>query len=75
MSNLLYIGLTITILLCTYATATALYPFLISCLSAASGSKFESTAIPWLHSKSECEYTGRYWRDNQCWDSEHQPMF
>ncbi|BAB73191.1 hypothetical protein H6G49_04700 [Nostoc sp. PCC 7120 = FACHB-418] len=74
-SNLLYTGLTITMLLCTYATAKALYPSLADFFSAASGGRFESTSIPWLNSKSECEYTGRYWRDNQCWDSEHQPMF
>ncbi|MBD2347227.1 hypothetical protein H6G18_24305 [Anabaena subtropica FACHB-260] len=75
LSSLLYTALSITVILCTYATVQAICPFLIFSLSAASGSSFQSTSIPWLNSKSECEYTRRYWRDNQCWDEEHQPMF
>ena len=33
------------------------------------------TSIPWLTEKSQCQHTGRTWRDNKCWDYEHNPMF
>jgi hypothetical protein len=33
------------------------------------------TSIPWIYDKSECEHTGRIWRDQKCWDSEHSPNF
>lgn len=75
LNNLAYAALSITGVLCTYATFQAISPFLMSSMSAASGDSFQSTSIPWLHSKSECEHTRRYWRNNQCWDEEHQPMF
>ncbi|WP_392532763.1 hypothetical protein [Nostoc sp. C117] len=34
-----------------------------------------STSIPWINDPSECEHTGRDWRDRKCWDNEHNPMF
>jgi hypothetical protein len=33
------------------------------------------TSLPWIETKSDCEYRGREWRKNQCWDSEHSMMF
>ncbi len=33
------------------------------------------TSIPWLSEQSQCEHTRRTWRDNKCWDYEHNPMF
>ncbi|NEU73219.1 hypothetical protein PI95_011755 [Hassallia byssoidea VB512170] len=33
------------------------------------------TSIPWLTDKSQCQRTHRIWRDNKCWDYEHNPMF
>lgn len=32
-------------------------------------------SIPWLQSKGECEKTGRIWKDDNCWDSDHSPDF
>jgi hypothetical protein len=32
-------------------------------------------SIPWLTEQSQCEHTRRTWRDNKCWDYEHNPMF
>ncbi|MBD2514956.1 hypothetical protein H6G93_08020 [Nostoc sp. FACHB-973] len=34
-----------------------------------------STSIPWIDDPSECEHSGRSWRDRKCWDDEHSPMF
>ncbi|MGI8500918.1 MAG: hypothetical protein ACR2LR_07225 [Hassallia sp.] len=33
------------------------------------------TSIPWLTEKYECQHTHRTWRDDKCWDYEHNPMF
>ena len=33
------------------------------------------TSIPWLTEQSQCQHTHRTWRDNKCWDYEHNPMF
>jgi hypothetical protein len=74
-NNLLYAGLAITAIACSYATIRAISPFIMSSVSAAIGSSFQPTSIMWLNSQSECESSGRYWYDNQCWDVEHNPTF
>ncbi len=33
------------------------------------------TSLPWISTKSDCEYRGRKWRDGKCWDSEHDMLF
>ncbi|BAY68933.1 hypothetical protein ACN23B_16605 [Anabaena sp. FACHB-709] len=33
------------------------------------------TSVPWIDSQYECEYTGRTWNENQCWDKEQSPWF
>ncbi len=33
------------------------------------------TSLPWIETKSDCEYQGREWRNNKCWDSEHSMLF
>lgn len=33
------------------------------------------TSIPWLDSKFDCEYSGRVWIDNKCWDKQHSSSF
>jgi hypothetical protein len=33
------------------------------------------TSVPWIKDQEECEYTGRTWNRNQCWDKEHNPWF
>ncbi|BAY40616.1 hypothetical protein NIES2111_50030 [Nostoc sp. NIES-2111] len=33
------------------------------------------TSVPWIKNEEECEYTGRIWNRNQCWDKEHNPSF
>ncbi|WP_144050864.1 hypothetical protein [Nostoc sp. PCC 7524] len=33
------------------------------------------TSIPWINNQFECEYSGRNWSNNQCWDKEHSPWF
>ncbi|WP_416665682.1 hypothetical protein [Egbenema bharatensis] len=44
-------------------------------LSAAQNASFHPTAIPWLQTESECRHTGRVWRDDKCWDGEHDANF
>ncbi|MEA5620919.1 hypothetical protein VB711_24220 [Cronbergia sp. UHCC 0137] len=36
---------------------------------------FYPTSIPWIYKQSECEHTGRNWRNGKCWDNEHSPTF
>ena len=50
------------------------FSFLFSLLTSVPTSPYP-TSIPWLDNKFECEHTGRTWRDGDCWDSEHNPMF
>ncbi|AFY49145.1 hypothetical protein Nos7524_3350 [Nostoc sp. PCC 7524] len=71
----LYCGLSITLMACTVATVTAIYPFLISCLAATNDTSFQATSIPWLDNQSSCQETGRNWHENKCWDEEHSPTF
>ncbi len=33
------------------------------------------TSIPWIHSESECKHTNRTWKDDKCWDYEHDMTF
>jgi hypothetical protein len=33
------------------------------------------TSLPWIYTKSDCEYRGRKWDNNKCWDSEHSILF
>jgi len=52
-----------------------IFPFLFSSLTSVFASSPYPTAIPWLESKFDCEHTGRSWKNNQCWDYEHNPSF
>jgi hypothetical protein len=33
------------------------------------------TVIPWLNDQATCEKRHRSWRDDQCWDSQHDANF
>ncbi|MFN6439622.1 MAG: hypothetical protein RMY35_022355 [Nostoc sp. DedSLP01] len=74
-NTLLLSALSITTIFCTGAILAAIWPFLMSVVSAQSSTSFNPTSIPWIHSKFDCEYSGRDWSNNQCWDKEHSPMF
>ncbi|MEH2162542.1 MAG: hypothetical protein V7K38_16230 [Nostoc sp.] len=50
-----------------------IFSFILSSLTHLSSNY--PTSIPWISDKSECEHTGRIWRDGKCWDSEHNPNF
>ncbi|MGH8002046.1 MAG: hypothetical protein ACREPR_22110, partial [Brasilonema sp.] len=70
-SNIMFlIGFFIILLTSGFTT----FSFVLSLLPSTSTS-FYPTSIPWLYSKSECEHTGRIWRNEKCWDYEHNPMF
>jgi len=47
----------------------------LSDLDSTSTSVNHPTSIPWLTEQSQCQHTHRTWRDNKCWDYEHNPMF
>jgi hypothetical protein len=74
-NKVLYAGLLMTLLGCSFATFQVIYPFIISSVSAATNTSFQPTSIPWLEDKSNCQYTGRSWHENKCWDNEHSPTF
>jgi hypothetical protein len=37
--------------------------------------KTHPASLPWVSTKTDCEYWGREWRNQKCWDSEHSMMF
>ncbi|MEO1348068.1 MAG: hypothetical protein AAFW84_04605 [Cyanobacteria bacterium J06635_15] len=39
------------------------------------GPNFHPAEIPFKRNKQECEVSGRQWKDNQCIDDEHDPIF
>ncbi|YAG12611.1 hypothetical protein NSTC745_01890 [Nostoc sp. DSM 114161] len=75
---ILLIAYLITLPIFTLITLSFLVPllsvFTIN-LSTSAGNFHHSTSIPWIDDASECEDTGRDWRDRKCWDNEHSPMF
>ncbi|AKG24743.1 hypothetical protein IJ00_19385 [Calothrix sp. 336/3] len=69
---LLFIGF-LTILLTSYL---GIFSFFVSDnKTTPNANSSYSTSIPWIFDKSECEHTGRTWRGQKCWDSEHSPNF
>ncbi|MFN6483143.1 MAG: hypothetical protein RMX98_009395 [Nostoc sp. DedQUE02] len=48
---------------------------LSSVSSIISSSEASPTSIPWINNKFDCQYSGRTWQNDKCWDSEHNPMF
>ncbi|MDZ8238443.1 MAG: hypothetical protein RMZ69_14890 [Nostoc sp. ChiQUE01a] len=77
-NNIILIGYLITLPIFTLITLSLLLPLLsvfTTNLSTSAGNLYHSTSIPWIDDASECEHTGRDWRDRKCWDNEHSPMF
>lgn len=75
-SNIILLtGYLITLPIFTLITISFLLPLLTASLFASIGTSHYSTSIPWIDDASECEHTGRNWRDRKCWDNEHDPMF
>ncbi|MHC5614643.1 MAG: hypothetical protein ACYTXA_27590 [Nostoc sp.] len=68
-------GYLITLPICTLIILSFLLPLFTTSLFASIGTSKHSTSIPWINDASECEYTGRNWRDGKCWDNQHNPMF
>ncbi len=48
---------------------------LSSVSSIISSSDANPTSIPWIDNKFDCQSSSRTWRNNKCWDYEHNPMF
>lgn len=59
----------------TLITLSLLLPLFTANLFTSIGISHHSTSIPWIDDASECEHTGRDWRDRKCWDDKHNPMF
>ncbi|MBD2680071.1 MULTISPECIES: hypothetical protein [Nostoc] len=58
------------------ASILAIFSDVLSSVSYTFSSLEENpTSIPWIDNEFDCQYTRRTWRDNKCWDSEHNPMF
>jgi hypothetical protein len=75
---ILLVGYLITLPILTLITLSFLLPLLSvfsTNLFTSAGNLHYSTSIPWIDDASECEDTGRDWRDRKCWDNEHSPMF
>ncbi|MFN6562103.1 MAG: hypothetical protein RMY28_020240 [Nostoc sp. ChiSLP01] len=77
-NNIILIGYLIALPIFTLITLSFLVPLLSvlpTNLSTSVGNFHHSTSIPWIDDASECEHSGRDWRDRKCWDNEHNPMF
>lgn len=72
---MLLTGYLITLPIFTLITLSLLLPLFTAIFFASTGTSYYSTSIPWIENASECEQTGRNWRDRKCWDNEHNPMF
>ncbi|MCC5628993.1 hypothetical protein LC613_13235 [Nostoc sphaeroides CHAB 2801] len=68
-------GHLIVLPICTLIILSFLLPLFTASLSASIGTSHHSTSIPWIDDASECEHTGRNWRDRKCWDNQHDPTF
>ncbi len=77
----LYRNLVFIIIFCVVISTClyAIYPFVLTFITekfSPSSNYSYPTSIPWLTNKAECEHNpGRVWRDNHCWDYEHDPSF
>jgi hypothetical protein len=58
-------------------TGSICLQFLISWINQYNNATFPNfpTSLPWIQTKSDCEYRGRKWDNNKCWDSEHSILF
>lgn len=74
-NTVLLIGYLITLPICTLITLSSIFPLLTASLLTSIKSSHYSTSIPWIDDASECQYSGRSWRDRKCWDDQHNPMF
>ncbi|MBW4613611.1 MAG: hypothetical protein KME21_10065 [Desmonostoc vinosum HA7617-LM4] len=70
--TLLFTGYLITLPICTLMLLT----FLNNAKALTFGEISQhSTSIPWISDPSECQYTGRNWHNQKCWDNQHNLMF
>ncbi|MEH2413201.1 hypothetical protein [Nostoc sp.] len=75
-SNILLLtGYLISLPIFTLITLSLLLPLFSASLFAFIGTSYYSTSIPSIDNASECEHTGRNWRDRKCWDNQRNPMF
>ncbi|WP_427160855.1 hypothetical protein ACQFX9_04295 [Aliinostoc sp. HNIBRCY26] len=73
-SNILFfVGLLAAFGICMYPILPALFSLASSIVR--QGNVSSPTSIPWIFDQSQCEDTGRTWRDGKCWDKEHNPQF
>lgn len=69
------VGVVLAVVLVGAATTIGLAQFFRSHMNELQKSEYHPTAIPWLESESECQQTGRYWQEGNCWDREHDANF
>ncbi|MTJ08829.1 hypothetical protein [Anabaena sp. UHCC 0204] len=59
-----------TLIFCGFFTGSFLISYVTSSLNT-----IHPTSIPGIKDQENCEATDRVWRDNKCWDYEHNPAF
>jgi hypothetical protein len=59
-----------TLMFCGFSTGSFMISYLISSLNI-----IQTTSIPGTKDKEKCESKNEVWRDNKCWDYEHNPSF
>ncbi len=74
-NTVLISGYLIILPICTWITLSSVLYLFTTRLFTSLESSHHSTSIPWIDNASECQYTGRNWRDRKCWDDQHSPMF
>jgi hypothetical protein len=68
-------NLTLLILLLSGGITLGVMKLFPAVLSMVRNASFHPTAIPWLQTETACLHTGRVWRDDKCWDGEHDANF
>ena len=59
-----------TLILCGFFAGSFMISYVTSSLNI-----IHPTSIPGIKEKEECEVKNKIWRDNKCWDYEHNPSF
>ncbi|MFM6172239.1 MAG: hypothetical protein ACKO3K_16585 [Cuspidothrix sp.] len=59
-----------TLILCGFFAGSFMISYVTSSLNI-----IQPTSIPGIKEKEECQAKNEVWRDNKCWDYEHNPSF
>ncbi|MBK1989226.1 hypothetical protein A0J48_017065 [Sphaerospermopsis aphanizomenoides BCCUSP55] len=59
-----------TLICCGFYTGSFMISYVTSSLNT-----IHPTLIPGIKDQEKCQKTGRVWRNDKCWDEQHNPAF